>query len=417
MADLSIYSQFLRPVRSVADYDREARAGELDQLQLLAARDQRAATQRQVQRGDQLQSLMRGLPAGATDDDRVAALRGGAFFDQADALEKGVGERAKTRASVAETEGKTRKGDYELQRQKYEHVVGGLRQFQQPEDARQWLADSVAGGAMPMQAAQQMISRVPRDPAAFGTWRDETLMSVLDAAKQAGFAMPDANAKLSAATQAAGQAATTARADADRTQRATEAAAGRQVQREGIAATDRRATAALEAATKRGSGPGKMSATLQKELIESDDLAATAQGTVDTLNQALKINDKAYSGYGASTRAKVRSNLPGKDASADATIELENLIGTQALAGMKAIFGGNPTEGERAILLELQASADKTPKQRAAIITRGIAAANRRAALSKERAKSIRGGTYLSDGADATDEPSVDDLLTKYGNP
>jgi hypothetical protein len=326
-------------------------------------------------------------------------------------------------------EGKTRKGDYELQRQKYEHVVGGLRQFQQPEDARQWLADSVAGGAMSMQAAQQMISRVPRDPAAFGTWRDETLMSVLDAAKQAGFARPDANAKLSAATQAAGQAATTARADADRTQRATEAAAGRQVQREGIAAADRRATAALEAATKRGSGPGKMSATkrgsgpgkmsatLQKELIESDDLAATAQGTVDTLNQALKINDKAYSGYGASTRAKVRSNLPGKDASADATIELENLIGTQALAGMKAIFGGNPTEGERAILLELQASADKTPKQRAAIITRGIAAANRRAALSKERAKSIRGGTYLSDGADATDEPSVDDLLTKYGNP
>lgn len=148
-------------------------------------------------------------------------------------------------------------------------------------------------------------------------------------------------------------------------------------------------------------GPGNMSATLQKELIEADDVANIADQTVATLTNALKLNEKAYSGYGANTRAKIRSNLPGESPEANATVDLNNMIGEQALSGMKAIFGGNPTEGERAILLELQASADKTPAQRKSIIERGIALASRRAKLNKERAKSIRSGTYLTEGPDA----------------
>lgn len=153
-------------------------------------------------------------------------------------------------------------------------------------------------------------------------------------------------------------------------------------------------------------GTSGMSATLQKELIEADDLANVSRQTSETLKQALLLNDKAYSGYGATTRAKIASNFPGNTDGADATVDLNNLIGTQALGGMKAIFGGNPTEGERAILLELQASADKTPAQRKKIIERGIELAKTRENLNVQRAKSIRDGSYLTSGPPAI-EPSA----------
>lgn len=222
MADLSIYGPLLRGPKSVADYDREARAGELDQLQLLEGRDKRAATQRGVERQQQLQGLMGSLPAGATDLDRLQALRGGAFFDQADALDKSMVERDKSRATVAKDTAETKGKDYDLQRKRYEHRLGGLQQFTSHEDARQWLADGVTAGDLSMKEAKTMHDHMPKDPQGFGDWRDRTILSLMDAGKQAGYIKPDANAQLSATTQRQNNADTNARTAAD-------AAAGRRV--------------------------------------------------------------------------------------------------------------------------------------------------------------------------------------------
>ena len=143
---------------------------------------------------------------------------------------------------------------------------------------------------------------------------------------------------------------------------------------------------------------GPMSVTLQKELIESDDNVQQSASAIAALKKAKTINDKAYSGYGASGRAKLMSNVYETD-EANATIELDNLIGQQALSSMKSIFGGNPTEGERAILLDLQASSSKTPAQRTAILDRAIQAAKTRGKFAKSKAQSIRDGKYLTEGA------------------
>lgn len=143
---------------------------------------------------------------------------------------------------------------------------------------------------------------------------------------------------------------------------------------------------------------GPMSVTLQKELIESDDNVQQSASAIAALKKAKTINDKAYSGYGASGRAKLMSNVYETD-EANATIELDNLIGQQALSSMKSIFGGNPTEGERAILLDLQASSSKTPAQRTAILDRAIKAAEVRAKFATSKAQSIRNGKYLTEGA------------------
>lgn len=142
-----------------------------------------------------------------------------------------------------------------------------------------------------------------------------------------------------------------------------------------------------------------MSAAMQKELLESDDAVQSSQNVTGLLQQALKLNNDAYSGYAAKGRAVLRSNLPGQSNAADATINLDNIMTGQALESLKSTFGAAPTEGERKILMDIQASADKTPKQREEIITRAIGAAEKRAKYAEKKAQAIREGTYLTQGA------------------
>ena len=166
------------------------------------------------------------------------------------------------------------------------------------------------------------------------------------------------------------------------------------------------------------SKPGKvanMSATMQKELFEADDTAQSSKNVISLLRQAKDLNAKAYSGFGAKERAAVRGQLPGDTTSADATINLDNIMTGQALESLKSVFGGMPTEGERKILLDMQASADKTPTQRAQIMDRAINAAEKRLRFSQSKAKSLRDGTYTTTGPAATEEPNnIDSLLDKY---
>jgi hypothetical protein len=140
-----------------------------------------------------------------------------------------------------------------------------------------------------------------------------------------------------------------------------------------------------------------LSATAQKEVFEADDAVQAGGSALASLKQALAVNNTAYSGPKALLRAQGVSMVKSSP-EADATINFNNIIQEQALSSMKSIFGGNPTEGERAVLLELQASVDKTPKQREAIINRAAAAAERRIKFNQDKANRLREGTYMSPG-------------------
>jgi len=143
-----------------------------------------------------------------------------------------------------------------------------------------------------------------------------------------------------------------------------------------------------------------MPAAMQKELLESDDAVQSGKVVTGLLGKALELNDVAYSGYGAKPRAVLRSNLPGQSSEADATINLDNIMTGQALESLKSTFGAAPTEGERKILMDIQASADKTPAQRRQIIERAIAAAQTRAGYAAKKAQAIRDGSYLTQGVE-----------------
>lgn len=142
------------------------------------------------------------------------------------------------------------------------------------------------------------------------------------------------------------------------------------------------------------SGKGGMSATAQKELFEVTDSISAAQNGIENLRAALNYSKTAYDGFGATQRAAVAGNFTDSEA-ATATAMLNNIVTGNALEMLKATFGGAPTEGERAILLQLQGSANLPRQQREAIYNRAIQMAERRLQSNQAKAEGIRNGSYF----------------------
>lgn len=72
---------------------------------------------------------------------------------------------------------------------------------------------------------------------------------------------------------------------------------------------------------------------------------------------------------------------------------------TTTVGQLKAIFGGNPTEGERRVLLDIQGSSSQPDAVRQRIFDRAIGLAETRLKLNQDRANELRGGTYFKPGA------------------
>lgn len=137
---------------------------------------------------------------------------------------------------------------------------------------------------------------------------------------------------------------------------------------------------------------GPLSATDKKAILEADEMVLTNRTAIDNLRQAKALSGRAYEGAFAGARGSIAGNL-GSDAG-KATIEYDNLVTTTALGQLKAIFGGNPTEGERKIMLDVQGSASMPRDVREKVLDRAIAAAERRMAFNEQRANELRGGDY-----------------------
>ena len=150
-----------------------------------------------------------------------------------------------------------------------------------------------------------------------------------------------------------------------------------------------------------------LSATDKKAIQEADEGVLSAQTAIDALKQAKTLSPQAYSGLAAGMRGSAAS-MVGSDAGV-ATEDLKNIVTTNALGQLKAIFGGNPTEGERAILLDIQGSVNQPDVVRQKIFDRGMALAQKRLDFNQKRADDLRGGTYYKqDGAPAGQSPRGD---------
>jgi hypothetical protein len=135
-----------------------------------------------------------------------------------------------------------------------------------------------------------------------------------------------------------------------------------------------------------------LTATDKKAILEADDQVEAAKNSIANLDEALRLSPKAYDGKTASFRGGITSSF-GSEAG-EATESLNNVVTTNALNSMKAVFGSNPTEGERQILLEVQGSADKPQKVREDIYARAKVFMANRLKFNQQRADSLRGGSF-----------------------
>lgn len=142
--------------------------------------------------------------------------------------------------------------------------------------------------------------------------------------------------------------------------------------------------------------PPQLQAGDRKEIFEADEGAQASKNVIGSLDKALGLNDKAYSGLGAQTRGYIGS-LAGAEGGV-ATEELQNVVTQQVLENLKATFGSAPTEGERQILLDVQGSVSKSPEVRRRIFENAKSAAQRRLGFNQERAGALRSGDYFKPG-------------------
>jgi hypothetical protein len=149
-----------------------------------------------------------------------------------------------------------------------------------------------------------------------------------------------------------------------------------------------------------------LSAGDKKAILEADEAVMTNKAVLTALDEAAKLSPKAHTGYGASIRASIGNALPdmmvpdaiaSPDSSA-ATANYENVVLGQALNQLKSTFGAAPTEGERKILIELQASADKPDAVRQDILRRARVLAENRLKFNEQRSSELRGNTYYKPG-------------------
>ncbi|OAH17561.1 hypothetical protein AX289_31355 [Methylorubrum populi] len=155
----------------------------------------------------------------------------------------------------------------------------------------------------------------------------------------------------------------------------------------------------------------ELSATDKKAIMEAEESVLSAQTAIEALNQAKAISPKAYFGPTAGVRGYATS-LIGSEAG-EATQEMENIVSTNALWQLKAIFGGNPTEGERKILLQIQGSASQPDEVRQKIFDRGIALAQRRLEFNQRRADDLKGGTFYKPDGKAAERGATDATSSK----
>ena len=143
-----------------------------------------------------------------------------------------------------------------------------------------------------------------------------------------------------------------------------------------------------------GQLPAPLSATDKKAVLEADQMARATKEGLGALRQARVLSGKASQGWGANTISQGLSLLG--DETAINTLDFDNIIKSNVLPQLKVIFGGAPTEGERAILLELQGSSSLSRENRQRILGRAIKAAEDRLQFYSSQAQDLRGGTYYS---------------------
>ena len=144
-------------------------------------------------------------------------------------------------------------------------------------------------------------------------------------------------------------------------------------------------------------------------LTEATETLDKGPRTLKIFDEAIALNDKARGGKLGAIAQGIDRWIPGTSDAERATTDLDQLVTTQALESLRATFGGNPTEGERKILLDIQGSSSMNPASRAEVFRRAKAAVAARMKIARQNVARVRQGYYSqrSQPADAAAKPRI----------
>jgi hypothetical protein len=163
----------------------------------------------------------------------------------------------------------------------------------------------------------------------------------------------------------------------------------------GVSATSANLALAQEKFQNQKQQQAKLSGPEIKMKSEAEDLIASSKQSLLDLKQAYALNPNTLAGGWLEKGQQFLGEAAGsKDPTIVNTRILNNLLGSQGLAKLKATFGGAPTEGERAILMELEGIGAKTKEERGAIIKRAYRVLQDRVAREQSRLDQITSGAY-----------------------
>ena len=139
----------------------------------------------------------------------------------------------------------------------------------------------------------------------------------------------------------------------------------------------------------------QMSPAELKLKSETETNISNLSSAKEALQLALDLNPQTFDGSVLGNLNKFTTGvLNPTDPRYIATSRVNTLLQEQALSKLKATFGGNPTEGERAILLEIQGIGSKSRQERDAIMKRLWQVVDKRLKEDQKKLQDITSGAY-----------------------
>lgn len=155
---------------------------------------------------------------------------------------------------------------------------------------------------------------------------------------------------------------------------------------------------------KKAKGDSRSSATELKELWQSEDEIPALDGTISSLNRALELNKKTFTGVTAGVRGWAGTAIPGAGMVMDpnaaaATREFGQIMSLEAIKSMAETLKGATTDRELSQFVEILADPSTPPDIRERTITRMMTLAKRQKAIKMQRVNELRGSSSGQSGA------------------
>lgn len=132
---------------------------------------------------------------------------------------------------------------------------------------------------------------------------------------------------------------------------------------------------------------------------EAEEALTGLDSSIASLKKAYTLNPNTFdASLMSKAQRKLLEETGSKDPKVQNTREMENLLSSGAVEKLKASFGGNPTEGERDILLSLEGLGAKSIEERAKIMKNTYTKLKGVRAARQKRLNEIGSGLYRNTG-------------------